>query len=419
MSAHKGIRCENVQTCESVFPPKKFTKEKEFGVRRGTTFAWSAFPSVRVRGRRQRGDRRLSMGCGGSKPNGSAGVPTALESSAQQPAKPKDPEPLSDSTKGPLSDKDIANRLAGMQEAKTFDLGNSGFILRYGVLSQRGYYPDDLFKGNQDRYLIAQKMNGEKGSILMGVFDGHGPEGDHCAEFVRKRCLPILTQLLKLPKYQYDFSKAYLQCWRQIDHEMHESDDFDDTYSGSTSICAVFRGKEMYVSNIGDSRAIIGERSGKRIIAYPLSIDQTPYRRDERERVKNSGATIMTTAMVKGEEKYVEGWEEKMIAEELDGAGDPPRIYDSRRDKWGAIEYLPRPGCAFTRSLGDSSASHLGVHAEAELLHKQLREQDQMVALASDGVWEFLTNQSVCDTVMQFEDPVEACRQVISQTYGQ
>ena len=56
---------------------------------------------------------------------------------------------------------------------------------------------------------------------------------------------------------------------------------------------------------------------------------------------------------------------------------------------------------------------------DPEILQKDITEMDEFIILASDGVWEFLTNQSVCDTVMQFEDPVEACRQVISQTYGQ
>ena len=134
----------------------------------------------------------------------------------------------------------------------------------------------------------------------------------------------------------------------------------------------------MYVSNIGDSRAIIGERKGPRVVAYHLSVDQTPYRRDERDRVKASGALIMTNAMVNGEVEYEDGWEDNMMSEELDGSADPPRIYAP--EMWG-------PGCAFTRSIGDAMAAPLGVFAEAELLHKQLREADQFLALASDGVW--------------------------------
>ena len=38
----------------------------------------------------------------------------------------------------------------------------------------------------------------------------------------------------------------------------------------------------LYVANVGDSRAIIGETRGGKLIAYPLSSDQTPFRKDER-----------------------------------------------------------------------------------------------------------------------------------------
>ena len=35
------------------------------------------------------------------------------------------------------------------------------------------------------------------------------------------------------------------------------------------------------------------------------------------------------------------------------------------------------PGCAFTRSIGDSVAEGIGVTAEPELLRKELTEEDQ------------------------------------------
>lgn len=36
---------------------------------------------------------------------------------------------------------------------------------------------------------------------------------------------------------------------------------------------------------------------------------------------------------------------------------------------------------------------------------------------ASDGVWEFLTNQSVADMILKFTDPLDACRAVVAESY--
>ena len=45
--------------------------------------------------------------------------------------------------------------------------------------------------------------------------------------------------------------------------------------SGTTAIAAFFKGTQFTVANIGDSRAVVGEKKGRRVIAYSLSIDQT------------------------------------------------------------------------------------------------------------------------------------------------
>jgi FtsP/CotA-like multicopper oxidase with cupredoxin domain len=54
---------------------------------------------------------------------------------------------------------------------------------------------------------------------------------------------------------------------------------FDDALSGTTAISILFRGKSMFISNVGDSRAIVISSVGDRLVAKPLSVDQTPYRK--------------------------------------------------------------------------------------------------------------------------------------------
>ena len=40
-----------------------------------------------------------------------------------------------------------------------------------------------------------------------------------------------------------------------------------------------------------------------------------------------------------------------------------------------------------------------------------------MIVVASDGVFEFLTNQSVIDMCAKFADPLDACRAVVAEAY--
>lgn len=67
---------------------------------------------------------------------------------------------------------------------------------------------------------------------------------------------------------------------------MHDAS-FDDSMSGTTSISVLFHGNEIHIANVGDSRAIIAQDNLKAtgpyedisLVAKPLSIDQTPFRK--------------------------------------------------------------------------------------------------------------------------------------------
>jgi serine/threonine protein phosphatase PrpC len=43
--------------------------------------------------------------------------------------------------------------------------------------------------------------------------------------------------------------------------------------------------------------------------------------------------------------------------------------------------------------MGDVIAEELGVSADPEIIHRKLHSGDRYIIIASDGVFEFLTNQ--------------------------
>lgn len=55
-----------------------------------------------------------------------------------------------------------------------------------------------------------------------------------------------------------------------------------------------------------------------------------------------------------------------------------------------------------SRSFGDRVAHSVGVSAEPEVLDFTLGLNDKFLVIASDGVWEFLSNEDVAHIVLPF-----------------
>jgi len=302
----------------------------------------------------------------------------------------------------PLSEKELNSRIVCSTKEETVVFGN--YTLNYAFQTQRGYYPDALHKPNQDSFVVHRDFNKTEGKHLFCVFDGHGGAGDLCAQFARDNLgLNVVKQIKQGESVEDAFAKAFPETNAQL----HKSA-VEDNMSGTTAIGCLFYENKILVGNVGDSRAIIvQEEEGGKLRAYPLSIDQTPFRQDERERVKKYGARVMTMDQIQGIEPPHENWGLN-LGEELDNDGDPPRIWHQSGDY---------PGTAFTRSIGDYVAEMLGVVADPEVVTKELTEKDRYIIIASDGVWEFLTSQTVADMVAQFADPLEACKAVVAEAY--
>jgi len=320
-------------------------------------------------------------------------------------------------------------------------------------------YNQDAHKPNQDSYSVQHNFANNHQDAFFGVYDGHGRDGDKCAQFVRDHLPSLLAKSMdkarnnntdqsssskELSKEttQEIISKSHAECNKR----MHVNQALDDSLSGTTSISLYLHGKRnrITIANVGDSRAVIGratpsdnnnsssnasesssggnKNKGSTLKAYALSRDQTPYRRDERVRIRKTGARILSLDQIEGLEPIDEeegekdeklllnggGESEIVLGEEIDEGGDPPRVWSPHGDY---------PGTAFTRSIGDAIAEELGVIAQPEMLTRDLTPEDKIIVLASDGVFEFLTNQSVVDICAKFTDPLEACRAVVAESY--
>lgn len=106
-------------------------------------------------------------------------------------------------------------------------------------------------------------------------------------------------------------------------------------------------------ANCGDSRAVL--KRGARVL--PLTCDQKPARQDEADRVVAAGGKIYMT----------------------DG-------------------YRINGVLAMTRAIGDVALERAGVVPDPELTVLERSDEDEVIVVASDGLWEVMSNDMAVDT---------------------
>jgi hypothetical protein len=177
----------------------------------------------------------------------------------------------------PADDPQQARKNAAVSEpTKVHSLSSAshGISLRYSCISERGYNPEDLFEANQDAYLASVPVGAPHDDLLLSVFDGHGEEGTACAQFCKREVAKTFGKLIA--KFPDDTTVACKEAMLSLNLQLRSCEEADAAYSGATAIIAWFRGQTLHVCNVGDCRAVLGERRGKQTIAYAMSVDHTP-----------------------------------------------------------------------------------------------------------------------------------------------
>ena len=109
--------------------------------------------------------------------------------------------------------------------------------------------------------------NGADGSdvSIFGVFDGHGQYGTECSTFAVDKLRGAIRGSKDFPG---NLPAAFEESFPRINADMHaakkEDPRFvDDRCSGTTAICVLMRGKELWVANVGRLEGNHGRREGR------------------------------------------------------------------------------------------------------------------------------------------------------------
>ena len=76
------------------------------------------------------------------------------------------------------------------------------------------------------------------------------------------------------------------------------------------------------------------------------------------------------------------------------------------------------PGLAMSRSIGDFIASSVGVIPNPEIIEYNINKSSMYMIIASDGIWQFMSNEKVMNIANQFypkKDPIDLCNELIKE----
>ncbi|KAJ9702040.1 hypothetical protein PVL29_003993 [Vitis rotundifolia] len=198
---------------------------------------------------------------------------------------------------------------------------------------------------------------------FFGVYDGHG--GSQVANYCRDRIHSALAEEIETAKTGFSdgnvqdyckelWTKVFTNCFLKVDAEVGGKASLEPVAPetvGSTAVVAIICSSHIIVANCGDSRAVLYR--GKEPIA--LSVDHKPNREDEYARIEAAGGKVIQ-------------WNGHRV--------------------FGVL--------AMSRSIGDRYLKPW-IIPEPEVTFIPRAREDECLVLASDGLWDVMTNEEVCD----------------------
>lgn len=273
---------------------------------------------------------------------------------------------------------------------------------------------------NQDAMIVWENFGSRTDTVFCGVFDGHGPFGHMVAKRVRdslplklsthwdvnpkvsndvlrevslneetptvnedSRALVTDLDINKNPEKLQALKDTFLKAFKVMDRELRMYANIDCFCSGTTAVTLIKQGQDLIIGNVGDSRAILCTRDKTNsLVAVQLTIDLKPNLPAEAERIRKCKGRVFA----------------------LHDEPEVTRVWLPNNDS---------PGLAMARAFGDFCLKDFGLISVPDIFYRRLTENDQFVVLASDGVWDVLTNIEVVEIVASAESRSCAARAVV------
>jgi serine/threonine protein phosphatase PrpC len=307
-----------------------------------------------------------------------------------------------------LDKEDIMNILGGSEGGRKFSVGSTNDQQKVsfqdktkkvqgefddtsksclGYTCRKGLKPESP---NQDSWTILRVEVGENetatGYSIYGVFDGHGQKGHEVSNFV-KETLPKL--IIKDSRFENRRNNNFGEMANVLKDAFKKMQSFIATYdqmkkveaklSGTTATIAIHDtiSKKVVVAHVADSTGVRAKlkKGAPTPVGTALTRDHKPDLPDERKRIESNGGRVV-----------------------FDGYANH-RVY---------AKNARYPGLNMSRCLGDLMGHQdCGISCEPEVSIFDIEDDDFLLLLCSDGVWEFIEPDEAVKIVSPKSDALE------------
>ena len=282
---------------------------------------------------------------------------------------------------------------------KTLEQNNSKYWVSSCILP--GQDPKSEYKkACQDSCIFLSNNN----SILLGVFDGHGTEGERVANFCRTFVEKYFLEGLLPETENQDPTSFLIKLIEDCDEEL-KLKGFDILYSGSTAVIALVANGIIYSASVGDSRAVLGSASPTSVPPGPTLItEERKVLKNVKFRRGSKSTPLVFPLQLTKDQKPNDSEEFERI---IKSGGRVQRLLDENGKRIGPYRVWENntnaPGLVISRSIGDIIGKKIGVISTPLCnTHKLNQETDFFLVLASDGIWDVMENEDVINFIECF-----------------
>ncbi len=223
--------------------------------------------------------------------------------------------------------------------------------------------PNFRFKERMEDFTKIIEKN--ENQSLFCLFDGHG--GEYVAKFAKERFPEIFFNNLNV--FKSDIHAAFQESFACLDSELNQTKAL--SIGSTATVIYIFRenGKKyLYSANLGDSRSLL--ISKQRFLR--LSYDHKSSDHLEAERMKSHGGFILNGRLL------------------------------------GTLN--------LSRSLGDLAMKKSGLINVPFIYKTELTQEDLMVVIASDGVWDVIRDLDAFNISKSCKDSKQMCEYLVKES---